>query len=328
MSILELTLPKIVPDEVMNDIEGDFVDFKFNSLESNKFPMLINQDVDIYKENGELLLKFRKNVISKELCEQAFKSYKTVQMSRGAASRAGPINENNGYWSKRKIIRINNNSKSKKWMARYITPNGEVSKMMISNPVFTHVLGYYEKTPFMNMPCRLTSFTRRNLKKYESGLPFIERIDELFKELVPDKYKIQKKRADMQPKYRINDTAFTTITINRNFRTALHKDAGDFKLGFGNLTILERGKYHGGYTILPQYGIAVNVRQGDFLAMDVHEWHCNSPLYETKSDKKYNEKIKPDYNQHSERGVEGENKRYARLSFVCYVREKIIDCDK
>ena len=328
MSILELTLPKIVPDEVMNDIEGDFVDFKFNSLESNKFPMLINQDVDVYKENGELLLKFRKNVISKELCEQAFKSYKTVQMSRGAASRAGPIDEKNGYWSKRKIIRINNGSKSKKWMARYINANGEVSKMMISNPVFTHVLGYYEKTSFMNMPCRLTSFTRRNLKKYESGLPFIERIDELFKELVPDKYKIQKKRADLRPKYRINNTAFTTITVNRNFRTALHRDSGDFKPGFGNLTILERGKYHGGYTILPQYGIAVNVREGDFLAMDVHEWHCNSPLYETKSDKNYNAKIKPDYNQKSERGVEGENKRYTRLSFVCYVREKIIDCDK
>ena len=47
-----------------------------------------------------------------------------------------------------------------------------------------------------------------------------------------------------------------------------------------------------------------------------------------KSDKNYNAKIKPDYNQKSERGVEGENKRYTRLSFVCYVREKIIDCDK
>ena len=327
-NIVELTIPKLVPDEVMNDIEGDFINFKFNSLESNNFPMLINQDVDVYKENGELLLKFRKNVISKELCEQAFTSYKTVQMSRGAAARAGPINEQSGYWSKRKVIRIDKNAKSKKWMTKYITPKGEVSKMLVSNPVFTHVLGYYEKTPFLKMPCRLTSFTRRNLKKYEAGLPFIERIDQLFKELVPDKHAIQKKRTDLRPKYKINNTAFTTITVNRNFRTALHRDSGDYKLGFGNLTVLERGKYHGGYTILPQFGIAVDIRQGDFIAMDVHEWHCNAPLYETKSDKQFNAKIKPDYNQKSERGVQGENKRYTRLSFVCYVREKIIDCDK
>ena len=25
-----------------------------------------------------------------------------------------------------------------------------------------------------------------------------------------------------------------------------------------------------------QYGVAVDVRNGDFLAMDVHQWHCNT----------------------------------------------------
>ena len=32
-------------------------------------------------------------------------------------------------------------------------------------------------------------------------------------------------------------------------------------------------KYEGAYTGFPQYGVAANVRTGDFLAMDVHEWH-------------------------------------------------------
>ena len=160
-----------------------------------KYPV-VRENCDVYylDENNQrkLLLKFRKNVISKELCEKAFSSYKTVQMSRGAAARAGPINEQSVYWSKRKVIRVDKKAKTKKWMTKYITPKGEVSKMLVSNPVFTHVLGYYEKTPFLKMPCRLTSFTRRNLKKYEAGLPFIERIDQLFKELVPDKHRIQK----------------------------------------------------------------------------------------------------------------------------------------
>ena len=26
----------------------------------------------------------------------------------------------------------------------------------------------------------------------------------------------------------------------------------------------------------PQYGVAVNVRQGDFVAADVHEWQFNT----------------------------------------------------
>ena len=37
---------------------------------------------------------------------------------------------------------------------------------------------------------------------------------------------------------KIPETAFSTITINRNFRTALHRDAGDYKDGFGNLTVI------------------------------------------------------------------------------------------
>ena len=39
---------------------------------------------------------------------------------------------------------------------------------------------------------------------------------------------------------------------------------------------------NGGYTCFPQFGIGVDVRRGDFLAMDVHEWHMTTPIYETK----------------------------------------------
>ena len=218
---------------------------------------------------------------------------------------------------------------NKKWMTNYITPKGEVSKMKVNNQVASNAIGFFDADNKMcKLPCRLTHFTRTNFDKYQEGFPFLQKIDKLYNTLLPEAHKRQLDRANEKPHLKISDTSFSTVTINRNFRTALHRDAGDFREGFGNLTIIERGKYHGGYTILPQFGIALNVRQGDFLAMDVHEWHCNAPLYETKSDERFNAKIKPDYNQTSERGVEGENKRYTRLSFVCYIREKIINCDK
>ena len=64
--------------------------------------------------------------------------------------------------------------------------------------------------------------------------------------------------------------------IKDYFQTALHRDAGDFKGGFGNLSVIERGKYHGGYTVFPQFGIGINLRNNDFVAMDVHQWHANT----------------------------------------------------
>ena len=133
-------------------------------------------------------------------------------------------------------------------------------------------------------------------------------------------------RADTKPLLKIPKTSFSTVTINRNFRTAMHRDAGDFKDGFGNLTVIERGKYHGGYTIFPQYGVAIDLRNNDFVAMDVHQWHCNTPLYETEEDKIYNESLEPAFKDNPEVGTVGIYEKYTRISFVCYLREKILSC--
>ena len=87
-------------------------------------------------------------------------------------------------------------------------------------------------------------------------------------------------QANKKPHLKIPE-AFSTITINRNFRNCFTSRPGDFKDGFEILTVTERGKYHGGYTIFPQFGVAVDVSCQDFLAMDVHQWHSNTPIYET-----------------------------------------------
>ena len=99
----------------------------------------------------------------------------------------------------------------------------------------------------------------------------------------------------------VGQTPFTTVTSNYNWRTSMHKDRGDFKGGLGNLTILGDDTYKGGHLGFPQFRVAVDVRPMDFVLMDVHQWHCNTPL---KADK--------------------DN---VRLSFVCYFREKMVDCN-
>jgi hypothetical protein len=127
--------------------------------------------------------------------------------------------------------------------------------------------------------CRYTSFNANYPEKFQRIVPLIKEIDEQYEQLCPAEYASQRKAAKSTP-FHIKGTAFSTITTNLNFRTAAHQDTGDWPEGFGNLVVIERGApYKGSYTGFPQYGVAVDCRQGDFLAMDVHQIHGNSPYY-------------------------------------------------
>tara|TARA_B110001469_G_scaffold126883_1_gene145790 strand:+ start:2726 stop:3736 length:1011 start_codon:yes stop_codon:yes gene_type:complete len=317
--VKQLFVNKILTDKEVSNLEGTWI-----TEEHIKLP-IIDCDSDVYyNDNGvhKLLLKFRKNVIDDELIDIGWKSYKDLaKASRGRGASAGPINVSGQYWSKRTL------KETKKWSTSYLV-NGKQSKMKVNNQVASNPVGFYEEmNNFSKLPCRLTHFTRTNFDKYNQGLPFIKRIDELFEKLIPSSHKKQLERALLRDKYMIKDTAFSTVTINRNFRTALHKDAGDYKEGFGNLTVIERGKYQGGYTVFPQFGVGIDLRNNDFVAMDVHQWHSNTKIYETEEDHKYNLTLPSDYKENSNVGTEGIYKPYTRLSFVCYLRENIIKCD-
>ena len=152
-------------------------------------------------------------------------------------------------------------------------------------------------------PARHTKFLEDHPDKWQKIIPLIKDIDKQYKLLFPEHYKKQRAMAD-KTKYKIPGTSFTTVTTNVNLQTGVHTDKGDYEKGFGNLVVIESGKkYKGGFTGMPQYGVAADVRTGDFLGMDVHQLHGNEPLD----------------------GPEGE---YERLSLVCYLRERIVEKTK
>ena len=312
--------PKLTEDQIKAR-EGTY----FSEKDADE---IFDDDVDLYAKDPDapdgkrLLARLRKNVIPHDLVKLAWKSfYNSAGASRNRGAAAGPIDPTSKYWTRRKL----NKKSIKGWSAQYMQ-NGKLSKMRVNNNVFSSVLGYFEKTPFMGLPCRLTSYTQRYFNEYKAGTPYIEAIDGLFKKLVPDRYKVQYKRAKGNPAFQIADTSFSSVTINRNFRTGLHMDAGDLRDGFGNLTVIERGQYKGGFTLFPRYKIGVNLRTADFLAMDVHEWHCNTEMKEEAGHKKFNSSIPDIYVNNKETGTQGIEKLYSRLSFVCYLREKLADC--
>ena len=135
------------------------------------------------------------------------------------------------------------------------------------------------------------------------SFPFLQSLNRGFRELLPVRWSAQRAAADrIDEAFLVPGTVFTTITVNKTFRTAAHRDAGDFSEGMSNLLVLSNnGNYTGGYLVFPEYRMAVNVRPGDLLLVNNHEIiHGNTPIVL-------------------------EDDKAERISLVCYFREKMLD---
>ena len=293
---------KLLSDDYIKEKEGDY----FDSKHYNK---IVDYDCDCYyyDENNKkkILFKFRKKVLPLDQCQCGIdnlrEAAKKKHDNRGAAAGKIDLKKMPSYANIASQLIGRNKFRVHSYKSKH---SGKIVKNSLGNLSQSNIIGFFDK-PDRNkgaskLPCRTTAFTSKYVNKWEKVLPLIKSINEQFKELIPENYRIQYKRAN-ETDFVINDTAFSTVTINYNWRTALHKDAGDLKEGFGNLVVLEEGKYKGGETGFPQYKVAVDVRNGDFLAMNVHEWHCNTKLIPITKD-------------------------FTRLSLVAYLREKMIKC--
>lgn len=183
-----------------------------------------------------------------------------------------------------------------------------VSDTTYANQVNSGLAGFFDRYPRIPYG-RATSYTEKNYEKYEKCYPFMRKLANTFEELLPRRFGVQKSCADkLDPRFRVagEDTPFTTITVNKNFRTAAHRDAGDLHEGFSNLTVVAADKnWTGGYLVLPEFRVAVDVRPGDLLLINNHAGiHGNTEL-------------------HPPEGKTIEDME--RISLVCYFREKMLE---
>ena len=140
------------------------------------------------------------------------------------------------------------------------------------------IIGYYDR--YIRIPyCRATAFNLRYPGRFDKLRPFIKHCDATFRRYAPERYAAQRAAADAtSPDFVINDTAFSTITVNKNWRTRAHYDAGDYEDGMGVMTCLRAGHYGGGALVFPKYGLAVDMASGGVLLADVHELHGNTAI--------------------------------------------------
>ena len=226
-------------DEAAKDFGGLFLD-------AAHYDTLITESTDVMNPDGSYLIRFRKNVIPQTHYAHGLPAL------RKAASWSGNRGVASGDSERR--------------------PDGRTKDLVRSG-----VIGSFDRAGGRTPICRLTAFNREHPELFDAIRPLTKAVDDQFKILMPDRYKFQKdfaRRTDAA--WKIDDTAFTTITVNKNWRTACHKDAGDLKDGFGMMCAYSSHNYRGGYTVLPQYRVAFDLRTGDAVAFDVHQWHGNT----------------------------------------------------
>jgi hypothetical protein len=260
--------------------------FQEKLLDGRDYDFCVDENALVLKPNGEPLLKLVKSTLPLSVCELAWKNFRRVAKSpiiggsRGTAAGTAlkPARKQDGTLG-----------------AMYGVP--DLPRLRDSS---SGVIGFLDRS-VRDPYCRQTAFGP-NHPLVLAGLPFVRAVDAVFREHMPDRYCAQMQCVTATaPEFVIRGTAFTTITVNRNWQTAAHADKGDLREGFGVLTCLCAGNFNGGELVFPKYRVAVQFRSQDVLLADVHELHGNAPIL----------------------GTPGE---YERVSCVFYYRRNMIHC--
>jgi hypothetical protein len=245
-------------------------------LDARHYDRVIDDTTTVLKPDGTPLVVYVKDAIPTRLCRIAFDTFKHVAFhssNRGMAA-GGQFHP--------------------------LKQDGTRSRTAQSKPKPSGVVGFLDPDPRFPA-CRLTAFNRDHYAEFEAARPFVVEVSRQFERLAPNRWAAQRAFIDdVSPDFYISDTVFTTMTVNRSWRTAAHRDDRDYRPGFGVMTALEGGHYAGCELIFPKYRTAVDMRTGGLCLADVHELHGNAPLV-----------VRPPHQ---------------RLSFVFYAREQMVAC--
>ncbi len=162
------------------------------------------------------------------------------------------------------------------------------------------IMGYFERHrhhPY----CRACPFNVDYPQLFTRMHPYIQKVDEIYREALPEIYAVQNEAVSTtKPDWVIPGTGFTTVTVNKNWRTFGHPDEGNLPGAFSAMTCMAQG-LAGGELIFPRFQCAVEWGNGDVLLANVHELHGNAPFL----------------------GVPGQ---FERITCVFYFREKMTEC--
>ena len=286
-----IRLTREISEAEADKLAGTFLDHRHYDV------LVSGETTAVTTPSGAPLLTLVTSAIDKETTNRAYNHLRDVTLTsdnRGMAG--GELHDHVGGDQDGNPIGARSRTRY-----RALKEDGTISNTNNATKVRSGIAGFFDRNPRYPY-CRQTAVNANWPKKAAAVAGIASAADVVFEAHAKPRRDAQMeivRRTD--PAWVIENTAFTTITINKNWRTAAHKDAGDYEPGLGVMTALWAGTGGGAYLVFPRYRCAVEFRTGDVLLADVHQWHGNTPFLGTPG-------------------------LYDRISFVFYFREKMKNC--
>ncbi len=251
-------------------------------IEADGYAAILKGDCAIYSPKGELAARLIRGAIPEDVADRVRPWLRSLQKktttNRGDYAGVAP----------RKRRRA----------------DGQESKTSESVAVPSAVDGFIDRMggrfPYCR-PCAVNA--EAGWSKFAA---FAQVVSEQFRRHLPDRWQAQMDEARRcKPDWIIPGTPFSTITVNNTFAGAVHRDAGDFKAGFGCIAVLRQGRYDGCYLGFPRYSAAFDLGDRDLLLFDPHEPHGNTQFVNAQGELR---------------------KDWERISIVLYLRSRLRDC--
>ena len=210
----------------------------------------------IHPTTGESLAKLASKAVSLEDCKAAWKVLKNVELkSRNRGTSSG-------------MKRLS-----------YVRNDGVLSKTHITEPVNSGVIGFYDRYP-RTPYCRKCAWNQQHEEQYKAIVPLFQKVNEIHKTCAPVEHARQMETVNQTKKdWIIPNTAYSTITINKNYRTGFHYDGKNMAGGFSAMLYMRSGQLSGGHIVFPRYRFAVSFDIGDVIMFNGQDQiHGNTAL--------------------------------------------------
>lgn len=262
-------------------------------LDDTSYTRILRNSADVYDATtGEALCNFRTGILNPEHCRNAYPALRDAAVATDNRGIALGHVVKSGFEAPGVVAGKGHHAVKK---------DGTVSKShRATQSINSGIVGYFDR--YVRIPyCRTTAYALNHPDRFLAAMPFVQDISNNFQAIRPDRWQAQHDIIQQtHPDFFISGSVFTTLTVNKNWQTAVHKDAGDYEPGLGVLSVFSAGGYDGCYFVYPCYGLAIDMRTCDLLLGNVHEWHGNSPFHPTG--------------------------KYERISVVLYYRANMFRC--
>jgi hypothetical protein len=266
-------------DEALEALQGE-------RATDQHFHTIIAEDAEGYDaDTGRLVFRLRKGVLSAtytDIARQVFGNIdKQLPPSYTRQTAAGRLDLQRVQEFLQDVIAVHPNPE-KPFEGQFELRSGKRLQTYQCNPVRSYIGGYYYFR-FLKQ-AGLAGFSKEFPEDWRRAVPFFEAIgDVLDRHMWRDAHRMHRWCAKhaVKPAFTIGRTCLSTVAVNVNYDSAFHWDRDDMKAGYSTLTAISvGGSYTGGYLVMPRYGIAMDVREGDILFNQSHvDLHGNYPIH-------------------------------------------------